>query len=49
MESLEEKKEGAKKFLEKLKIKMGGKEFEERKKKNTENDVVGFVLFMLFN
>ena len=47
MESLEEKKEEAKNFLEKLKIKMEDKACEERRKKNIENDV-RFVLFILF-
>ena len=45
MENLEEKKEEAKKCLEKLKIKLGGKELEEKGKQNTENDVI-YVFFL---
>lgn len=45
MESLEEKKEDAKRFLEKLKIKMREKEFDEKKTKRTENDV-GCIFYL---
>ena len=43
MESLEEKKEETKMFLEKLKIKLGSRECEDRRKKEgmrTESNVV---------